>query len=209
MKLFKTRNSNVLSTFTLVACVVLVFMSSCNSNGDKKQFDQTKLLSIEDAIRISNMDNMEEASAFLKEKGFEQAEDKAGSSPSVVSYWYKDCELYCGGIHCYNTLDVNSEEASSVAIYADGTDDVVNIKVYSDQAKEEYLSQIKSLGFKKIEIADKDGDFYANDSDTIRISHRPDKNYHEISICKERNWGYHEYGVEDFKEDLERQDISL
>lgn len=205
MKQVKTKNSKILGTLMLVASVLLsVSLSSC------KDKISTKLLSIEDAIKISNMDNMKDASAVMKENGYEQAEDNADFyPPGIVSYWYKDCEIYCGGINCYNTMKVDSESASSVAIIADGMDDVVKIQVYSEQAKEEYLNQIKSLGYKKVENADKDGDLYVNDSNTIKVLHRPDKKYYCISIVKQRNWGYHEYGVEDLEEDLERQGISL
>ena len=130
-------------------------------------YAQNGILTIEDALRIPKMKNMQEASALLRSYGYtESSDDEPFYSSEVATFWVKDCKVG-HGINCISTAEVFDEFASSVSVLAGEYDRWISIQVHNRKAKDELLNQMKSLGF--VKNTEDGNDFYNNESDTIYV----------------------------------------
>lgn len=131
-------------------------------------FPQNKILSIEDALKITKMKNMEEASAFLTQYGYTESID-GFYYREVATFWVKDCEV-AHGIGLIEATKVNNKFSSTVSVLAGShyAGNYIKIDVFNIKSKEKLLKQMKSLGFKCVK-KDHDDIIYIKDTDTIEV----------------------------------------
>lgn len=139
--------------------LLLVLSSACARNG---------ILSIKDALRITKMKDMKEASALLLDNGYtETRSDSPFYSRDVVTFWVKGCEV-SHGTNAITTTAVNGKSSSSVAIVATDSDRWIEICVHENQAKDRLLRQMEELQFRLVK-QEKGEDTYANGTDTVIV----------------------------------------
>lgn len=146
---------------TKIACLALtlVLSSACARNG---------ILSIEDALRITKMKDMEEASALLRDKGYsETRSDSPFYSRDVATFWVKGCEVD-HGTNAITTTAVDGKSSSSVSVLASEYDRWVEVCVHDSQAKDMLLRQMEDLQFRLVR-QEMGEDTYANGTDTVIV----------------------------------------
>lgn len=140
--------------------LLLVLSSACAQN---------RILSIKDALRITKMRDMEEASAFLLDNGYtETRSDRPFYSRDVATFWVKGCEAD-NGTNAITTTAVNGKSSSSVSVLASEYDRWIEICVHDSQAKDRLLRQMEELKFQFVRQEEDGEDIYANGADTIIV----------------------------------------
>lgn len=145
-----------------LACLALVCVtaSACA---------QKVVLSIEDALKISKMNNMKEASAVLRDYGYKEISEDPFYSREVASFWVKGCEVE-PGINCITTVGVSEKSSSSVAVLASHYDRWIEICVHESSTRDMLIKQIKELDFRNVGKDEYGDSIYAKGTDTVKLS---------------------------------------
>lgn len=132
-------------------------------------YDSSQTLSITELLNITKMKNMEEASIFLKSKGYtESIDDDAFYRREVATFWVKNCKVE-HGVNCITAVDVTKNTASSVSVLCSYYDRMIALEVYNTIGKDKLLKEMESLGFKALKKKKDEDMAYSNGKDTIRV----------------------------------------